>query len=172
MADRGGARLPDRAGALRIALGVGLRGERDHVGELRDGREIAQLGKPGEAERVQAVAGQQRQVGVVRAHDASGAVVLEVALDDRLHEQRVVLLAAGRARAGRRGGAELGREAVGVGERGGEKAAVLAERRRERGQRGHLISSKAAAAASSVRVTCSGVCASEGNQASNCDGGG
>ena len=37
---------------------------------------------------------------------------------------------------------------------------------------GHPISANAAAAASSVRVTCSPVWASDGNQASNCDGGG
>ena len=98
--------------------------------------------------------------------------MLQVALDDRLDEQRVVVLPPGRPRAGGSGGAQLGREAVGVGERGGEEAAVLAQRRRERGERGHLISSKAAAAASSVRVTCSGVWASDGNHASNCDGGG
>ena len=36
----------------------------------------------------------------------------------------------------------------------------------------HATSAKAAAAASTVRVTCSEVWASDGNHASNCDGGG
>ena len=100
---------------------MGLGGEGDDVGELRDGREVAELGEPGEAEGVQAVAGEQSEIRVLRPHDAAGPVVLEVALDDGFDEQRVVRLAAGRARAGGRGGAELGREAVGVGERGGHE---------------------------------------------------
>ena len=69
-----------------------------------------------------------------------------------------------------------------------EQRAVLAARLRHRvrqqpaagphgggevGERPHqAISANAAAAASSVRATCSGVWASEGNHASNCDGGG
>ena len=58
----------------------------------------------------------------------------------------------------------------------GQQAAAGADLRRQGGEgiRRHraAISSKAAAAASSVRVTCSSPCASEGNQASNCEGGG
>ena len=124
----------------------------DHVGELGDGGEVAQLRQPGEAERVEPVAGEQREVGVVRAHDAAGAVVLEVALDDRLHEQRVVGLAAGGARAG---AARSPRSA---------RARRRRRARRRAGRRPRAasaasassalirISSKAAAAASSVRV--------------------
>ena len=36
----------------------------------------------------------------------------------------------------------------------------------------HATSANAAAAASTVRSSCSSLCASDGNQASNCDGGG
>ena len=62
--DRRGARVPDGLGALRVALGVGLRAERDHVGELGHRVEVAERGEPLEAERVQAIAGEQREVGV------------------------------------------------------------------------------------------------------------
>ena len=59
------ARLPDGVGARRVALGVRLRAQRDHVGELGHGVEVAERGEPLEAERVQPIAGQQREVGVV-----------------------------------------------------------------------------------------------------------
>ena len=49
----------------RIALGVGLGAERDDVGELGHGVEVAERGQPLEPERVQPVAGQQREVGVL-----------------------------------------------------------------------------------------------------------
>ena len=61
-ADRGRARVPHRGGPLRVALRVGLRTQRDHVGELDHRVEVTQCGEPLEAERVQAVAGQQREV--------------------------------------------------------------------------------------------------------------
>ena len=43
--------------------------------------EVAELGELREPHGVEAVAGQQREVGVLRAHDAPVAVVLEVALE-------------------------------------------------------------------------------------------
>ena len=58
-------------GALGVALGVGLRGQRDHVGQLGNRVEVAQLGQPREPERVQAVAREQREVGVLGPHDAA-----------------------------------------------------------------------------------------------------
>ena len=55
--------VPDRGHPLGVALGLRLGRERDHVGQLRHRREVAQLGEPGQPERVQAVAGQERQIG-------------------------------------------------------------------------------------------------------------
>ena len=52
-------RWPPRA---RIALRVRLRAQRDDVGELGDGVEVADRGEPLEAERVQPIAGEQREV--------------------------------------------------------------------------------------------------------------
>src|SRR3954469_22989791 len=65
--DGAGARLPGGAGRPGIALGVGLRGTRDHAGEDVDRLEVAELGQAGHAERVQAVAGEQREVGIAGA---------------------------------------------------------------------------------------------------------
>ena len=132
---------------------------------------LAHLAELGDLE---AVAGEQREVRVLGADDAARPVVLEVPLDDRLDEQRVGPLAAGGARPGRREGAERPVVAPHVGDGGGDQPAVGAERVGQPVERllGHAISAKAAAATSSVRVTCAGVCASDGNQASNCDGGG
>ena len=82
------------------------------------------------------------------------AVVLLVALADRGEHRGVGPVAVG------------GRVRV---DGGGEQAALAAQGVRE----AHAeISSKAAVAASSVRVRWSDVWASDGNQASNCDGGG
>ncbi len=95
----------------------------------------------------------------------------QVALVDRLDEQRVVVLVAGRAGAGRGDGAV---RAV-VGRRGEGACQQPARAPHLAGQsveHAHAISANAAAAASTVRFTCSGVWASDGNQASNCDGGG
>ena len=58
--------VPDGVRAGRIALGVRLRAQRDHVGQLGHRLEVADRREPLEAERVQAVAGQQRQVRIVR----------------------------------------------------------------------------------------------------------
>ena len=133
-----------------------------------------ELGQPRQAERVQPVAGQERQVRVLGPEHAPRAVVLQVSLADRFHEQGILLLAPARPRARGRRRAERAVGRSGARDRGGQQAAAGLHLRGERVERiGHAaISAKAAAAASSVRLTCSGVCASEGNQASNCDGGG
>ena len=102
------------------------------------------------------------------------AVVLQVALDDRLDEQRVVGLAPAGARPGRGRRAEHGAvlRRAGVRHRVRQQPAAGAHGGGQVGQRPHqAISANAAAAASSVRATCSGVWAREGNHASNCDGG-
>src|SRR4051794_21156287 len=93
--DRLRASLPDGFCARRIALGVGLRAERDDVGELGHGFEVSELGEPLQAERVQAIAGQQRQVGILGPQHPPGTVVLQVALADRLDEQRIALALGG-----------------------------------------------------------------------------
>ena len=102
------------------------------------------------------------------------AVVLEVALDDRLDEQRVVLLAAGGARPGRRGGAE--RAVVRCGRRSRWRPAGRRRPRRSRpARRARSVMRSPRTRRRRPRAcasTCSGVCASDGNQASNCDGGG
>ena len=92
--------------------------------------------------------------------------MLQVALADRLHEQRVRLAARG------------DRVAVRL------RAVAVAHRRRRsrppssrnasasRASASHATSANAAAAASIVRAMCSLVCAVDGNQASNCEAGG
>ncbi len=65
-ADRGRAGLPHGVGQLRVARGVGLGDQRDHVGQLRDRVEVAQRRQAREPERVQLVSEQQRQVRVRR----------------------------------------------------------------------------------------------------------
>jgi hypothetical protein len=90
-----------------------------------------------------------------------------------LDEQRVLVRSVDGARARGRQGAEALVAAGGAGEGLGEQAALgleLGGQPRQRAQ--DATSANAAAAASTVRSTCSGRCASEGNQASNCDGGG
>ena len=66
------------------------------------GLEIAERDEPLQAERVEAVSGQQGEVAVFVADDPRVAVVQQVALVDRLDEQLVVLTPALRARAFRR----------------------------------------------------------------------
>src|SRR3954471_19987118 len=89
---RGGAGVPHGARALGVALGVRLGAQRDDVGQLghrvevpEGGEPLARGGSPGGGgprgpERVRASARQQRQVRILRAHDAARGVVLEVAL--------------------------------------------------------------------------------------------
>ena len=130
----------------------------DDVGEDGDRLEVAERGQPREPERVQPVAGQQREVGVLgHARTRPVAVVLQVALADRLDERaRTRRRAHGRARPGRgalaRGG-RVRREGSPPRRRAGRRrrAAPAASRRAS----AHPISANAAAAASSVRVTCS-----------------
>ena len=57
------ARRPRRG---RVALGVRLGAARDHVGEHGDRVEVAELRQPRQPERVEPVAGQQREVGILR----------------------------------------------------------------------------------------------------------
>ena len=70
--DRRRTRVPDGVGAGRIALGVRLRAQRDHVGELGHGVEVADRREPLETERVEPIAGQQREVRILRADDPPG----------------------------------------------------------------------------------------------------
>ena len=142
--------LPDGLGARGVALGVRLRAQRDHVGQLGDGLEVAELGETRETERVEPVAGQQRQVGVSARTTRPVAVVLQVALADRLDEQRVLVRAAG-ARAP--GGDAAARSAPSAPARSAtaraEQPALGAQLGRERvEQRAHATSANAAAAAS------------------------
>jgi len=161
-----------------MAFGVPLGAQRDDVGQLADGVEVAQGGQPGEPEGVEPITGQQRQVAVVGADHPGPAVVQEVALADRLDDERQLVLVAGRARPGGRERPVGGRGAVGLAQRAGQQPALVAQHRDEPAQdrlalrRHTATSANAAAAASTVRSTCSGVWASEGNHASNCDGGG
>ena len=62
-ADRAGARAPERLAALALAAADQQRAQRDHVGELAHGLEVAERDEPLEPERVEAVAGQQREIG-------------------------------------------------------------------------------------------------------------
>ena len=139
---------------------------RDHVGQLGHGVEVTHRGQPVEPERVQAVARQQRQVGVLGTHHAARGVVLEVALADRLDEQRVALAAAGAA-SPCDSGASPGRATASASRPPSSRSASAS-----RSSALMRSSANAAAAASTVRAMWSVVWASEGNQASNCEGGG
>src|SRR3954451_1115459 len=156
---RSGAGGPSGVGSARIALGMCRGGCGDQIGEPGDRVEVAERGQALEPERVQAVAGEQREIGIVGPDDPALAVVLQVALADRLDDQRQP----------RAGGVAVGRGRAGVDDRGRQQAALRAQDVRERL---HATSANAAAAASTVRAMCSGVCAVDGNHASNCDGGG
>ena len=95
-------------------------------------------------------------------------------MDGLDHERDVVTMTRGaRARAAS-APSGASRAAGAGGRRVAEQAALVAHRGGEALQRAlhQPISAKAAAAASSVRSRCAAVCASDGNQASNCDGGG
>src|SRR3954453_13579728 len=59
------AGLPDGFGARGIALGVRLGAKRDHVGELGRVCEVPERGEPLQAERVQPITRQQRQVRIL-----------------------------------------------------------------------------------------------------------
>ena len=81
-----------------------LRAERNQVGELSDGRKVAQPGELLEADGIEVVAGQQAQIGVRADDHARLAVVEEVALANRLDHERV---SGGLIRSGRSSGDEV-----------------------------------------------------------------
>ena len=158
-----GARLPCGLRRLRVALGVRLRRARDHVGQHLDRLEVPELGqaRPGRARRAgrrRAAPGRDpRGAGRARRRSAGGSPRRS-------------------PRPARRSPGRRARPAtpscVGSVTVSASRPPLGSDRGRERLERAHSISANAAAAASSVRSTCSGVCASDGNQASNCDGGG
>ncbi len=90
-ADRDRPRLPNGVRERGIGGRLGLGHERDRVRQLGDRVQIAERRQPGESQRIQLVADQQRQVGIVGAHDPLGAVVQPRALDDHLEQQLVLL---------------------------------------------------------------------------------
>ena len=96
-----------------------LSGEADQVGELADGRQVADLGQPLEPDRVQIVAGQQAEVAVGPADHprAAGLRVMEqVALADRLDHERVLAATRRRSRPRGRQVAKRRRQSGGVGD--------------------------------------------------------
>ena len=72
-ADRCDPRLPHGLGHLGAPLDAGLGAERDHVGQLADRLDVAQRGEPLEAQRVEPIARQQREVGLDRAPNSRAA---------------------------------------------------------------------------------------------------
>jgi hypothetical protein len=62
----------------------------DQIAEDGDGAVVAERGEAVEAERVEVVAGEQGEVGVVAGEQARLAVVEQVALVDRLDDQGVL----------------------------------------------------------------------------------
>ncbi len=78
-------------GTVAVApVGARLRAQRDQLGEIGDGRDVAGLGDADEPVRVQVVAEQERGVAVRRREEPRAAVVDEVALVDRLQPERVL----------------------------------------------------------------------------------
>ena len=149
--------VPRRVGGLGAPLSVRSRTQRDEVGQRGDRVEVAERGQALEAERVEPVAGQEGQIGVLAGQHARVAEVQELALADRLEQETDLLARAGRQRLAR----GLGPQRV------GEQAALGAQLGGQGAQRvAHGISANAAAAASSVRSTCSGPCTVETNHAS------
>ena len=125
-----------------------------------------------QAHRVEAVAGEQRQVGIpVGIDDRRCPVVQLIALVDRGDRELEVRRAPVVARGPRP------RRPAGGGRRAPARTASASrppssELRSDPVESSHAISANAAYAHSSVRSTCSGVWASDGNHASNCEGGG
>ena len=153
-----------------------LGAEADQVGQLADGGGVAERGEALDAERVEVVAGEQGEVGVVPGEQARLAVVEEVALADRLDDERVL---GGRraARGAGRGEEPEGGSSVGsttCAEIGVSSSRSWAARARS-ASAGSLIRaprSSDSAAASRVRSIASSSWARETNQASNWEGGG
>src|SRR4051812_662346 len=73
------ARVPYGGRARGVFLRVGLRTQRDDVGQLGHGVQVAELGQALEPEGVQGVAGQQGEVRIAGPHDPPLAVVLQIA---------------------------------------------------------------------------------------------
>ena len=154
--------------------------ERDEVGERGDRLEVA---RPRRGARGRARRGGRRPAARGRSSSRDirrgGAVVQEVALADGLDDQREVGGVTGRARAGGDGVAVAGvgaaarrRRCSASASRPPSSRTSAASRAASARRRSRRRSANAAAAASSVRSRCSEVCASDGNHASNCDGGG
>ena len=187
-ADGARAGRPHRVGQRRLARALRERAERDRVGELGHRRGVAERDQPGQPDRVQLVARQQPR-GPPRAR-ARRAASRSAAGSPR----RSPRPAARTPRACPRRGARRRRRRAGLGDR-------RPRRRLDRGcggdERRHqptLLRAAAPPAArarrsplppaliqlgegrgggrSTVRSICSVVCASDGNHASNCDGGG
>jgi hypothetical protein len=97
-ADRGHAGLPHRLGQLVALVGARLSAERDDVGELAGGLEVAERSQARQPQRVEPIARQQRQIGLDPIEQAGLAVVQQLALPDRLDDEGDVGLVAGRAR--------------------------------------------------------------------------
>ncbi len=171
-ADRGHARLPDGVGELRATLGLRLGAQPDDVGELGDRIDVAQRGQAREPQGVEPVAGEQGEVGLDLGEQPRGAVMQQLALADGLDDEGDVGLVARRPRARGSRRAEGAVRARFGAQRLGEQAALGREGGADGRERRQGSSRKAAAAASTVSSTCSASCASDGNQASNCDGGG
>ena len=179
-ADRPRAGVPQRLGELGVAAAWACAHSEITSASSAHRREVAERGEPREAERVEAVAGQQREVGVGARSSRGVAVVQQVALVDRLDEQLVLR----RAAAARGPAAAI---AAARGRRGGDLVAdPRAPRRAGRPRRASAAASRASALTAppvelgegrrapprACSSMCSGVWASDGNQASNCDGGG
>ena len=176
---------PQRLATRTLAVGDEQRAERDQVGELADRLEVAERDEPLQPERVEPVAGEQREVGVGARHDARLAVMEQEALVDRLDEQ-LVLRRRRRSRGGRAAAIAAGeRPAVAGGARrtaprSGSPSAATSSARRSSvliarpppAPGARSIAANASAAAATVRSISAGPCASDGNHASNCDGGG
>ena len=162
-----------------------LRREADQVGELPDRIEVAPRGEALEAERIEVVPGQQTQVRVGTVDQPRRLVVQQVALSDRLDQERVL---ARRVRGAGPGGDEGAERRLLIASRTyGEMTFSPSRSSDARALRGVVIaampmieisagqlkaSSKAPPAASIVRSIDSSSWASEGNQASNWEAGG
>ena len=188
-ADRRHARLPDRLGQVGAALGARLGAQRDDVGELRDGVEVAERREPREAERVEPVAGEQREVGSsspgqrAARRSAGGSPRGSPRRRTRPRPRAAALRGPAAAtpprapvarRIGARGAAGRPRPARARRRHAARSAPQLADAcgSAEGSAAVRAPPANAAAAASTVRSMCSGPWASDGNHASNCDGGG
>ena len=189
------ARAPARHTArrrLRVAGALRERAQRDRVGELAHGRECRRA--PPAARARSRTAGRRRAARgrvLPRAHDARIAVVQQVALVDRLDEQLVLLASAGRARPAAASAAGGRRSPAARRPRGATSVAIRppsprssarelrAVRARSTRPARHQRGSPARAGTRTRRQpprpcarSARASCASDGNHASNCDGGG